>query len=153
LEVPVPYKQHVVTLTAEERTRLGRLIRRSGPSAFTQRRARILLHADAGPTGPRLTDVEIAAAVGCEPRTVARVRAQFAQAGLERCLHPQPRADTRPRKLDGEAGARLVEVACSPPPDGAPAWTLRLLTARLIELDVVDSVCVETVRTALKKTP
>lgn len=146
-------KQHVVVLTADQRIDLRRRISRTGSSAFTQRRARILLHADTSEVGPRLTDVEIAAAVDCTPRTVARVRADYIDRGLPACLSPIQRRDARMRKLDGEAGMRLVELACSPTPNGEPTWTLRLLTARLIELEVVDSVCVETVRTALQKTP
>ena len=145
-------KQHIVTLSPQQRTELGYCLTRTGSSAFTQRRARILLHADTGSTGPRLPDVEIAAAVGCTARTVARARAEYAELGVPRCLKPQERADTRVRKLDGEAGMRLVELACSPTPNGEPTWTLRMLTTRLIELEVVDSVCVETVRTALQKT-
>lgn len=146
-------KQHVVSLTAAQRTDLRQRVSRTGSSAFTQRRARILLHADTSGAGPRLPDVAIAAAVQCTPRTVARVRADYADRGLPACLSPITRVDTRVRKLDGEAGMRLVELACSPTPHGEPTWTLRMLTARLIELEVVDSVCVETVRTALQKTP
>ncbi len=146
-------KQHVVVLTAAQRTDLRRCISRTGSSAFTQRRARILLHADTGETGARRTDIEIAAAVDCTPRTVARVRADYAARGLPACLRPIQRADHRVRKLDGEAGMRLVELACSPTPHGQPTWTLRMLAARLIELEVVDSVCIETVRTALQKMP
>ena len=61
-------------------------------------------------------------------------------------------APARPRKLDGAAEARLVALACSAPPAGRARWTLRLLADRLVELDVVESVCPETVRQTLKKT-
>jgi transposase len=146
------YKQHYVRLTTAERTEVTALIRREGASTFGQTRARILLHADAGLAGPRLTDREIAAAVGVEPRTVARVRAQYAREGLTATLHRRPRFDRRPRKLDGAAGAHLVALACSEPPPGHARWTVRLLSSRLVELEVVDHVAPETVRKALKKT-
>lgn len=145
-------KQHRVWLSPAERTEVGGLIRRDGASALTQRRARILLHADAGITGPRWTDTEIGAAVGVEPRTVARVRAQYAREGLAATLARRPRGDRRPRKLDGAAEARLVALACTDPPAGHARWTLRLLAERLIELEVVDGIAPETVRQALKKT-
>lgn len=145
-------KQHVVQLSGEQRSDLRQRVSRTGSSAFTQRRARILLQADTSAAGPRLTDDAIAAAVQCTPRTVARARADYAKQGLPDCLHPTERVITRVRKLDGAAGMRLVELACSPTPNGEPTWTLRMLTARLIELEVVDSACVETVRTALQKT-
>ena len=86
------------------------------------------------------------------PPDGARARAGTLSGDCRARLRPQERADTRVRKFDGKAGMRLVELACSPTPNGEPTWTLRMLTARLIELEVVEAVCVETVRTALQKT-
>ncbi len=148
----MPTKQHIVTLTAAQRRLLGTVIGRDGASAHEQRRARILLHADTSQTGPRLTDVEIAAAVQVAPRTVARVRSQFATDGFDASWHRRLRQDRRPRKLEGEREARLIVLACSDPPDGYTRWTLRLLAERLVELEIVPSISPETVRTALKKT-
>ena len=59
---------------------------------------------------------------------------------------------SRLRALDGRAEAKLIALACSKPPDGRKAWTMRLLADRLVELEVVDSISDETVRRALKKT-
>jgi transposase len=145
-------KQHYVHLTAAERAELSRLLRREHESTFAQTHARILLHADVAPSGPHRSDVEIAAAVGVEVRTVARVRSQFAREGLAATLARRPRFDRRPRKLAGADEARLVAVACSEPPPGHARWSLRLLSARLVELDVVDHIAPETVRQTLKKT-
>ena len=148
----MPAKQHVVRLTLPERQQLGQLLTRTGAGAHEQRRARILLHADAASDGPRLTDREIAAAVGVTPRSVARVRSQFVRYGLTTTLHRKPRADRRVPKLDGAGEARLTALACSEPPPGHARWTLRLLADQLVHLEVVESICRETVRTALKKT-
>jgi hypothetical protein len=46
----------------------------------------------------------------------------------------------------------LITLACSAPPDGADAWTLRLLASEAVRLDIVPHLSHETVRTALKKT-
>jgi hypothetical protein len=54
--------------------------------------------------------------------------------------------------LDGAAEARLVHLACSTPPDGRESWSMQLLADKLIELEVVETVSRETVRTTLKKT-
>ncbi len=54
--------------------------------------------------------------------------------------------------LDGEAEARLVQIACSEAPDGRESWTMQLLAEKLIELEVVETVSGETVRQTLKKT-
>lgn len=146
------HKQHVVRLTTSERGELGTLIRREQASTFAQTRARILLHADCGRAGPRRTDVDIAAAVGVDPRTVARVRSQYAREGLAATLTRQPRFDRRPRKLEGANELRLVALICDGPPPGHARWTLRLLSKRLVELEVVDHISPETVRQTLKKT-
>ena len=53
--------------------------------------------------------------------------------------------------LDGAAEARLVQLACSKAPDGVERWTLQMLADKLIELEVVETVSHETVRTTLKK--
>jgi len=85
--------------------------------------------------------------------TVYRVRKRFAQEGLDSALTRKARpSPPRERKLDGRAEAYLVALACSPPPAGHTRWTLRLLADKLIELEVVDTVCHETVRQVLKKT-
>jgi hypothetical protein len=145
-------KQHYVRLTAAERGELRALIRREHASTFAQTRARILLHADVAVDSPHRTDVDIAAAVGVTPRTVARVRSQFGREGLAATLRRHPRFDRRPRKLAGEREVRLMQLASSTPPPGHARWTVRLLTERLVALEVVDHIAPETVRQALKKT-
>ena len=48
--------------------------------------------------------------------------------------------------------ARLVAIACTEPPAGRARWSLRLLSKRLVELEVVAGISPETVRATLKKT-
>src|SRR5687768_17378898 len=145
-------KQHVVVLSPEERARLRRLLRRDATTAMQQRRARILLAAETRAGYPAQTDVAVATAVGVDARTVARVRAEFARFGLERALAGRTRVFPPRTKLDSAQEAQLVMVACSSPPPGQARWTLRLLAARLVELDVIPEISHETVRQTLKKT-
>jgi hypothetical protein len=57
------------------------------------------------------------------------------------------------RRIDGEAEARLVTLACSTPPDGRERWTLELLADRMVRLKFVDGpLSGQTVRRVLKKT-
>ena len=146
-------KQYVITLTADERQQLHHLIGAGRAAARTLAHARILLKADAAPDGPACTDAQIAAAVEVGVATVERARQQFVEHGLgaalARKLQDRP---SRPRTLDGRAEARLIALACSPPPPGRVAWTLQLLADRLVELRVVEAVSDETVRRVLKKT-
>jgi hypothetical protein len=145
-------KQHYVHLTSAQRAECAAMLRRGTATALLQRRARILLHADTGQPGPRLSDVAIAEAVGCDARTVARVRSQFATVGFAAASGRGRRPPAPRRKLDGAAEARLVHLACSVPPDGYARWSLRLLGDQLVELKLVDAISPETVRQTLKKT-
>ena len=149
----MPQKKFLVTLTADERQHLAGLLAAGKRSALTLTRARILLKADQADGGPAWEDARIAAALDCGVRTIERIRQRFVEQGLEDALARKKQdRPSRQRKLDGRAEARLIALACSPPPDGRAAWTLQLLADQLVELKVVDSVCDETVRRVLKKT-
>lgn len=145
-------KQHVVRLSTADRAQVAAVIRRTGATALEQRRARILLHADAAAPGPHRTDREVAAAVAVDPRTVARVRMQYATQGLTAALSRRRRGDRGARAIDGAQEARLVALACSAPPPGHARWSLRLLADHAVRLEIVDAVSHETVRGTLKKT-
>jgi len=148
----MPQKKYLVTLTADEREHLDALLSAGKRSALTLTRARILLKADQGDGGPAWPDDRIAEALDCGVRTAERVRQRFVERGLEAALGRKPQdRPSRERKLDGRAEARLIALACSAPPGGRAAWTLQLLADKLVELRIVDTVCDETVRRALKK--
>ena len=87
--------KHRVILAPADRQRLQGLLRRSSTTALQQRRARILLAVDRGGGRPAPTDAAAAAATQVDPRTVARVRAEFAQHGLERALWDGDRSSPR----------------------------------------------------------
>ena len=145
-------KQHVVRLTPEQRAECGGVLRRGRSSALAQRRARILLATDVSGDGPRLTDVEVAAAVSVQPRTVARVREAFCRQGFAAALRGRPRPRPVPPKLDAAAEARLVALACTTPPDGQARWSVRLLADQAVLVDGIPPVSRELVRRTLKKT-
>ena len=91
------------------------------------------------------------------PRTRAsppwmRVRRVCVEHGLERALEGQDPAREDLRKLDGKAEAQLIALSCGDAPEGRARWTLRLFAARLVELEIVESISHETVRQTLKKT-
>ena len=140
-------KNHVVTLTGEQRQALERLASSGRESARKIARARVLLRADAGET-----DEEVADAAGVSVGTVERVRKRFAEGGLDAAVERRPQPP-RPGKrvLDGDAEARLVTLACSRPPGGHGRWTLDLLADRLVRLNVVPAVSRDTVGRCLKK--
>jgi hypothetical protein len=146
-------KKYKVTLTADERQSLHALVAAGKAAAKKLAHARILLKADAAPDGPGWTDERIAEAVEVNRTTVEQVRQRFVEQGLEAALvRKKQDRPSRERKLDGDGEARLIALACSQPPRGRAAWTLRLLADRLVELEVVDAISTETVRQVLKKT-
>jgi len=146
-------KKYLVTLTPEERQWLTALLSAGKRSALTLTRARILLKADQADGGPAWEDARIAAALDCGVRTIERIRQRFVEQGLEAAWGRKPQdRPSRERKLDGRGEARLIALACSAPPEGRQEWTMKLLADKLVELQVVDAICDETVRRVLKKT-
>jgi transposase len=146
-------KKYRVTLTPEERDELSRLVASGKAAARVLIHARILLKADQAEGGPAWEDARIAEALDLGARTIGRVRQRFVEQGLPAALGRKKQdRPSRPRKLDGRAEAHLIAVACSTPPAGREEWTMRLLADKLVELQIVDAVCDETVRRVLKKT-
>jgi transposase len=143
-------KKYVVRLTPEERTDLEKLISTGTEKARKLMHARILLKADAN--GPNWKDTQIQGAleVGCA--TIERVRQTFVEEGWEAALtRKRPRKKTEP-KLDGVQEAHLIALACSSAPAGYKRWSLRLLAAKMVKLEYVDTLSYESVRQVLKKT-
>ena len=66
-------------------------------------------------------------------------------------LYDKPRSG-RPIGLSGEERAKVTALACTTPPAGYARWSLRLLSDRLIELDIVESISHTEVGRILKKT-
>jgi len=145
-------EKYRVTLNTEERVGLERLISTGEAAARKLCHARILLLADEKPTACR-TDEDIAEALKTSRRTVERVRQRLVTEGLEVALVPRPQP-IRPGKvkIKGDVEQRLLQLACSDPPQGRCHWTLQMLANELVALGLLDRVSVETVRQALKKT-
>ena len=122
----VAVKKYVVTLSTQERQRLEVLIRTGTHSARKLLRARILLKADASEAGEALTDSEIAVGLHTSPMTVARVRQQLVEEGVDGVLTPKRSPNSaRQRIFDGASEAKLIALACSTPPEGFARWTLQ----------------------------
>jgi transposase len=139
-------KRYQVQLNSEERTELQKLISRGVASARKLTRARILLKVDEG-----LTKTEVSQALDVSLNTVTNVCRSFQEQRLEAIERKKPEREYEHR-LDGEAEAHLIAIACSAPPAGREHWTLRLLQRELVRRKYVVKVSHETVRTVLKKT-
>ena len=143
--------KYVVRLQPEEREQLLALVNTGRAAAVKLLHARILLKADAGHRRCCWTDAAIAEALDTSAATVHRVRQAFVAQGLEAAVARKRPTGRQYRKLDGRQEAQLIAVTCSAPPEGRQRWTLTLLAAKLVELDIVDRISPECIRATLKK--
>ena len=134
----------------DERSELGELVRKNKAAAWKLARARAVLKCDQGPHGPGWSDARIVDAFGGTTRSLENWRKQAVERGPLSLLERKPQA-IRATTLDGEQEAQVTKLACSQPPAGQARWTLRLLSRRVVELEIVAAVSHETVRRVLKK--
>lgn len=143
-------EKYIVRLTNKERTMLTNVVKTLKGSSEKARRAYILLKADAG--GPDWTNEKIADAISCRVRTLNNIRRRFVTEGLEATLNRQkPDKPPRPKSLDGKQEAQIIALRLGEPPAGFANWSLRLLADKAVELEIVESISHETIRTTLKK--
>jgi hypothetical protein len=151
--MPNPANKCKVSLTPETRAQLEAIVRKTSMGVAQVRRARVLLMADEEHPEGGYPDCEIAEEVGLCERQVVRIRQRFVKHGVQPTIARAKRSDAgTQRALDGKAEAHLITLACSTPPEGRDHWTLQLLCDELKRLEIVKSVCCETVRRSLKKT-
>ena len=149
----IAVKKYIVKLSDEERERLSTLIHAGKHRAGQSVRACILLKTDTSSAGAGWSDSQIASALDTSVATVARTRQQLVEEGFEAVLtRKHSPASARARIFDGAAEAKLIALACSEPPKGRARWTLQLLEAAVVELNIVARASDNTIGRTLKKT-
>jgi len=144
-------EKHVVRLVDEERDILTEVRKKLVATSEKSKRAFMLLKADAD--GPNWTDEKIAEALSCRVRTIEKVRKKFVTEGFDAALNrKKPARAPRKKTLDGKQEAEIIALRLGEPPAGFANWSLRLLADKAVELEIVESVSHETIRTTLKKT-
>jgi hypothetical protein len=78
------------------------------------------------------TDKQISEALNISTRSIERVRQRFVEESRENALGPRPKKSLKLKKIDGEAAAHLIALACSQVPQGYNRWTLRLLAEEMV---------------------
>ena len=147
------HKRYIVKLDKDERKELSHLVTKEKIAAKKRTHAQVLLLADCSKYGPAWKDEAIAEACRVTVQTVENIRKRLVLEGLELALNRKKQVrPSRQKILDGEKEAKVIATCCGSAPAGRARWTLRLLTERIVELNIVESVSHETVRRCLKKT-
>jgi len=141
-----------ITLTHDQRVMLEEMSSTGIRSAKIVLHARALLLLDAGEHGTKWSVAHVADALGMTTRTLEHLKKRYVEDGLDQALQRKEReAPPRPVAFGGEFEAKLLRLACSESPDGHARWTVRLLAAKLVELQIVPKVSPTTVCGTLKK--
>lgn len=143
-------KKYIVRLNDQEREELGGVVKKLIGTSQKVRRANVLLKADAD--GPAWTDAKIADAYHCRIKTVENIRQSLVVRGFRETLDGKQRAKPPTDKLlDGEQEAKIIATRLGSPPKGYANWSLRLLSRKVVEFEIVASVSPATLCRMLKK--
>ena len=135
-------------LTPEERLILESWIKKGKHSTKKVQQAQILLNSDENVE--RKSSTILKDILGISVKTIERVRRQFCEEGMEIFIL-KSRKTRSDKKIDGRVEAHLTTLLCQSPPNDKPKWELKMLSDRLIELNVVEHISVTMVRRVLKK--
>jgi len=136
-------KQHV-KLTDIDRFYLEDLLSKGSLKVRVQKRAMGLQMLDKG-----MSYKEVASHLKTTNVTLSKWAAHYKSTGLN-FLKDKPRSG-RPVGLSGEERAKVTALACSEAPEGYARWSLRLLSDRLVELQILDKISHTEVGRILKK--
>ena len=136
-------KQHI-SLSIADKDFLEKLLSKGSLSVRTHRRALALKKLDLG-----LSYVAVSKLLEVNYVTVFNWAKKYKEEGLS-FLSDKARSG-RPIKYDGQSASKITALACSTPPDGYQRWSLRLLSDRIVELDILPEMSYSQVGRVLKK--
>lgn len=145
-----PKKYHI-SLTDAELKNLKSIMHKKQTSKTVRSRCQIIMDLDEA-HGKVLTHEQSAKTNFVCMSTITNTVKLFSESGIDGIVHLKRNvnSDNAKRKFDGRAEALIIEIACSPAPEGHSRWTLRLLEKQAkIVLDT--PVSKDTIGRALKK--
>jgi len=81
-----------------------------------------------------------------------KISKQYVEEGLDSVIHLKKRESPPVASITtGEVEAKIIALACSPPPEGRVRWTLRLLETTVVEMQIVEAISDNTIGRLLKK--
>ena len=136
-------KQHV-KLTVDDRRALQELLSKGELKVRVQKRATALQMLDSGMTFQKVKKL-----LNVSHISLGKWAKRYQAEGLK-MLYDKPRCG-RPAGFSGEERAKVTALACTTPPEGYARWSLRLLSDRLVELGITDTISHTEVGRILKK--
>ncbi|HSW70548.1 MAG TPA: IS630 family transposase [Gammaproteobacteria bacterium] len=97
-----------------------------------------------------LSAAEVADFLEITPRTVFNIQRNYAEGGLAKALHDDPRPGT-PVQFDAHIKSKIVALVCSDPPEGFDRWTLDLIKEEAEKNKYTESISRETIRIILRE--
>jgi len=134
-----------IELSTEDRAFLDNLLAKGSQKVRVQKRALALKKLDAG-----MSYSAVATFLEVSYPTISSWAKKYRSEGLV-FLQDKARSG-RPPILDGEQRAKITALACSTPPEGYSQWSLRLLSDRLVCMEIVPTISHTQVGKILKKT-
>lgn len=143
--------QYMVSLSQEEKEKLLSMSKDNHLSSRISKRVLILLALD-NKKDSNLNYRQIASALNTSPKTIVTTAHDYSQNGLDYAItHHYNPSSVRPRKINGELEAHVIQLACGKAPEGYARWTLELLTEEVNKKGIAEPVSKETIRVMLKK--
>lgn len=130
---------------------LRKVIRNKKTCKTVLKRCQILLELDEV-HGSGLTHLQIAHTYAVCPATVTNIIRSYVKNGITDIVkyNISPNSSAALRKADGRMKVHLIQIACSPVPEGRSRWTLRLLEEKA-RIELETPVSRETIRRLLKR--
>ena len=144
-------KTYIIKLSNDGRATLQKTIHNKKTCKTVLKRCQIMLELDEE-QGTGLTHAQLAHSYAVCPATITNIIQSYVKNGIKDIIryNISPNSSAALRKVDGRAEAHIIQMACSPAPEGHSRWTLRLLEEKArIELDI--PVGREAIRQTLKK--
>ena len=144
--------KYSVSLSLDDRAWLEAITHRGQHSVSKVLQARALLLCDIGEHGEAWPVHKISKVLGISKGTVNNLKKQVVMDGLASAFERKQRENPRrAMRFDGAFDAQVVALACSEPPEGYRRWTVRLLAAKIVELQIVPKASPVSVHRALRK--
>jgi transposase len=137
-------KKSHITLTEEDKILLQMMFSKGVQSVRTQKRGFALQLLDTGHSYKSVSDQ-----LNVSYPTVLSWATNYRESRLV-FLKDKARSG-RPIEFSGEERAKATALACSTPPEGYARWSLRLLSDKMVELDIVETISHSSVGSILKK--